>query len=156
MLGLATTLIANPPTETKQTLRMSLQGMRQILAVSFTKVDLSASHIQSSLVGNQESGFALGSADKPATITFDLAIPADDDGSVLRTQLNRGRQILQFRAVEESPLDNGMASFSTWRGTGALVDGLRLSGKLGSMKGTLKITCDRIETAKTVAVASQK
>ena len=153
-LALATTVIANPAVETKRTLRMRIEGMRQILVVPFASVSLSAPHQNSTIIGNVESGLALGDRGRPATLTFELAIPADDDGSVLKAQLNRGRAIIEFRSVEETPLDNGMASFSQYHGEDALVGDLHLSGSLGSMKGKLTITSDHIEITKKVAAAS--
>ena len=156
-LALATTAIANPPNETKRTLRMSIEGASQILSIPYVSVDVHSAQSQTNILGNnQESGWAIGSRNTPVTMTFDFALAPDEDGSTLKLQLNRGRQIFALRAFEETPIDEGHVSVYTYRVTGGLVADLKLSGKPGAMKGTLKITCDRVDMTKGTSAVSHQ
>src|SRR5579863_356239 len=148
-LGLAATLVANPPGETKKTLRMSVEGNRGIITFPYTSVDVHSAQSQTSIISEtQSSGWAIGSNREPVSLTFQFELEPGDDGSTLKLQLNKGRQVNALRAFEDSPYDETRISRFTYRITGGLVKEFGISGKSGSAKGKLVITCDRVDMTK--------
>jgi hypothetical protein len=151
VVSLAMAAAAKAPTGSRNVLAMRLEGRPQPISVAYSKIDVSGHNKkeQSSRVGDQSSGWMIGD---PVTLSFDLTVSSDDEASILKTQLNKGRRIVQFRASEPTAIDSTHDSVYQYRGSEALVGELKVSGKAPSIRASLRITCDRVDLS-TITVA---
>jgi len=129
-----------------KTLTLRLRNNTTPVTIAYTSYKIKASHQESQIIGEQESGFAVGD---PVTLTFTFPVTPEEEPS-LKLQLNKGREILSLVARDVAAYDVKRASVEQVKTTAAVVRELKLSGKGAARTGTLLITCDRVDTSKKI------